>query len=323
MYETTFSSEDLAPADRFDGWRQHLSQLVPVEVCTDNTTSLQASARVISLGPVQLIRMRVQPMCWYRSPAMVRQYDPELYQVTFPQSGTLGVAWSDCETSHAARDVVIQDTSIPGANRMTTGPDHSAYHGTAIMVPKALMPFPPRWVGALAHRRISAREGMGALLADAVGRIAADTGTYRQTDGPRLGTVVADLVAALLAHELDAERDLQPDTHQQALTSRIQAFIQQHLNDPQLTPGAIAAAHCISRSYLYRLFQAQGATVTAWIRQQRLERARNDLADPSLKTIPIHAIATRWGFTSAADFTRAFRTAYGIPPKDYRGSWIS
>lgn len=37
-----------------------------------------------------------------------------------------------------------------------------------------------------------------------------------------------------------------------------------------------------------------------------------------MRTMPIHAIATRWGFARAADFTRAFRTTHGVPPRAYR-----
>ena len=38
----------------------------------------------------------------------------------------------------------------------------------------------------------------------------------------------------------------------------------------------------------------------------------------SLRTTPIHAIAARWGFPRASDFTRAFRAAYGLSPKECR-----
>jgi transcriptional regulator GlxA family with amidase domain len=58
--------------------------------------------------------------------------------------------------------------------------------------------------------------------------------------------------------------------------------------------------------------------VAGWIRSRRLERCRRDLADPSLAAHPVAAIATRWGFASAADFSRAFRTAHGVPPAEYR-----
>ena len=52
--------------------------------------------------------------------------------------------------------------------------------------------------------------------------------------------------------------------------------------------------------------------------RKRLSGARRDLADPALHDLPIHRIATRWGFTDHATFTRAFHAANGIPPRDYR-----
>jgi AraC-like DNA-binding protein len=58
--------------------------------------------------------------------------------------------------------------------------------------------------------------------------------------------------------------------------------------------------------------------VAGCIRTWRLEHCRRDLADCTLRDRPIHAIAARWGFTSAAHFTRTFRAAYGLTPKDYR-----
>ena len=63
---------------------------------------------------------------------------------------------------------------------------------------------------------------------------------------------------------------------------------------------------------------ADGLSVMAWIRRQRLERARRDLTDADLRTMPVHAIARRWGFSQHSVFTRAFRAAYGISPSDQR-----
>ncbi|GGQ13574.1 hypothetical protein GCM10010187_32420 [Actinomadura coerulea] len=41
------------------------------------------------------------------------------------------------------------------------------------------------------------------------------------------------------------------------------------------------------------LFQEQGLTVAAWIRERRLERCRHDLADPRLLARPVQGVATR------------------------------
>ncbi|MGP3976590.1 helix-turn-helix domain-containing protein [Streptomyces sp. 8N114] len=106
--------------------------------------------------------------------------------------------------------------------------------------------------------------------------------------------------------------------HRRALFARIQSFIWEHLGDPALCPDAVAAAHHISTRSLHRLFQSQGCTVSSWIRRQRLNRARRDLADPQLGDHTIQAVAATWGFPRAADFTRTFRAAYGITPQDFR-----
>ncbi|MGW5265624.1 helix-turn-helix domain-containing protein [Microbispora sp. NPDC004025] len=85
-----------------------------------------------------------------------------------------------------------------------------------------------------------------------------------------------------------------------------------------LTPETIAAAHQISVRHLYTLFAEQGLTVAAWIRRCRLEQCHRDLADPRRRSLPIQSVAARWGFTDAATFSRAFRAAYGMSPRDHR-----
>jgi AraC-like DNA-binding protein len=70
----------------------------------------------------------------------------------------------------------------------------------------------------------------------------------------------------------------------------------------------------VSVRYLHRLFEDEQATVAGWIRFRRLERCRRDLLDPALSAEPVSAIAGRWGLPSAADSSRLFRAAEGVPP---------
>ena len=82
----------------------------------------------------------------------------------------------------------------------------------------------------------------------------------------------------------------------------------------------IAAAHHVSLRSLHQHFHDEGLTVAGWIRQRRLESCRQDLADPALADRPVAAIAARWGFSSAGDFSRVFRAVHGLPPAEYRMS---
>ncbi|MGX5210919.1 AraC-like ligand-binding domain-containing protein [Streptomyces violaceus] len=314
VYETVFRSGDVPAADRFDYWRELMIQTVaPMDMSSDHADDFRASMRVLELGAVHVWPTGFQSVRFHRTPKLIRQSDPELLHMTFVSRGTVGVVQAGREATPGPGDLCVVDFSRPFDSH--AGP----VKGVGVEVPKEMLALAGKGVNELLGRRISGREGFGALLAQFLTRITSDTGSFQPSDGPRLETIVLDLVSALLAHELAADNTFTPEARRRTLTLRIHSFIQQHLADPQLTPRAIAAAHHISLSHLHRLFREENTTtIAAWIRHQRLQRSRRDLADPALCHNTIHQIATRWGFTRAADFTRAFRTHYGMPPRDYR-----
>jgi AraC-like DNA-binding protein len=141
---------------------------------------------------------------------------------------------------------------------------------------------------------------------------------YRPTDRLRLGAVLTDLLTALLAHHLEDDACLPPESRQGALFLQFQAFIRQELGNLELSPETVAAAHHISLRYLHRIFRNHGHTVAAWIRRERLEHCRRALADPALRPTPIHRVAAHYGFAHPSVFSRAFAAAYGCSPRDYR-----
>ncbi|MGW1379763.1 AraC-like ligand-binding domain-containing protein [Streptomyces sp. NPDC002446] len=313
--DLVFRSDDVPVPDRFDYWAELLGRThAPMELRSDYADDFRASQRVLALGAVTVWSATFQPLVFRRTPKLIRQSDPETYHLALLLRGRVTGAWRHRETDFTPYDLFINSSSLPDEVHSTGAPVTSV----ALEIPKALIPLPRDMARRVVGAPVSAREGMGALLGRFLTRLTEDTTPYQPTDAPRLGTVVTDLTAALFAHLLEAGDCLPPETHRRTLTLRIQAFIREHLHDPHLTPATIAAAHHISTSYLHRLFQDEEATVAAWIRRLRLEAARRDLTDPALHAVPLHAIATRWGFARAADFSRAYRAAYGTTPKDHR-----
>ncbi|GGR49351.1 helix-turn-helix domain-containing protein [Streptomyces netropsis] len=317
LSETEFRTEDLPGADRFDFWCERIGRThAPLDLHSEYAKDYRAQQRVLHLGAVHVWPTTHQSLRFRRTPKLIRQSDPEQYHIGIPLHGTNRIAWADQKALYGPYDIQVFDSSRPVEVESTNGPD--PFSGIGIEIPKTLLHLPQHKMDRLFARGMSGREGMGALLVQFLTQLTADTSPYLPSDGPRLGTVVVDLLSGLFAHALEAERSLPPESCSRTLVLRIRSHVQQNLDDSLLSPRTIAAAHNISTSYLHRLFRNEHETVAAWIRHQRLERARRDLADPAMCSTTIHTVAARWGFTRAADFTRAFRTAYGMPPKEYR-----
>ncbi|MBL1102014.1 helix-turn-helix domain-containing protein [Streptomyces coffeae] len=311
---TVFRTGEVDPAGRFDCWRDLMSKtLCPLDMNSEHAAQFQAEARLLELGPVSVYPTIVEPMSWRRTPRLIQQSDPECYYLTFPITGSLGITQAGREAVHGPREMYVVDTSQPFQCVTSV-----ALHAVGLEVPRKLVSLRKERADVLLTRRLPGDDGYGILLAQLLEQLANDTGLYGPADGPRLGSIIVDLLSSLLAHTLDRETSLPMETRQRTLVLRIRAFIEDNLDDPELTPRCVADAHHISLSYLHRLFQREEETLAAWIRRRRLERVRCDLTDPALSGIPIYSLATRWGFPGGADFSRIFRRTYGVTPREFR-----
>ncbi|WP_234476352.1 helix-turn-helix domain-containing protein [Streptomyces sp. MBT65] len=300
-FRTAFRGEDLPPPAR-----------LPTRATSGTGTDFRALARVRRLGPLHLLELTCSPSVLSRTNPLIRRSDPGLCSVVFPLHGSLTVSQAGRVAVLRGRGLTFYDSSRPLRLRIT-GPGPATLLRADVL--RSLLPLPARRIDRLAGVLLPGRTGLGALLTHFLTDLAADPRAYPAADETLLGAVALDLLAATLTHHLDTTPAPPPGP---GLLPRIESYVRTHLADPDLTPRTVAAAHHISVSYLHRLFRSRGTTVTALIRHGRLERARHDLADRRLRELPVHRIAARWGFRDHSAFTRAFRTAYGVPPREFR-----
>ncbi|MER7488427.1 helix-turn-helix domain-containing protein [Streptomyces sp. NPDC126497] len=312
-----YRSEDAPAQERLDRRRGPTAGTHgPTDTTGEHADDVGAAPLTLELGPPSPVPRALGPLLVLRTPRLIRGSDPELYQLALPVRGCHRVTHAGRDTVLGAGEMVLHDGSRP-LHSVAAAPQGSA-ELIQVQIPKARLPLSPGSVDRLVGRRLSGRDGIGALLSGFLTGLVRDADRYRPADTARLGGVLLDLLTALLVHALEAERSAPSESHRRALMLRVQGFIERHLGDARLSPQAIAAAHQISTRSLYKLFQEEGLTVAAWVRERRLENCRRALADPALNSRPVHAIAARWGFTDSAHFSRAFRAAYGMPPKEYR-----
>ncbi|MFD7320146.1 helix-turn-helix domain-containing protein [Streptomyces sp. NPDC059875] len=312
-----FTTDALDRADRFGWWHDMTATaLIPTVMHSAYADDFHAEAHALDLGAVQVTAMRYPPLTTARTPRLISRADPGYYQLSLTLSGDMWISQAGRDTAVGAGDLMVYDSSLPFLGG-TRSEDGRLGHIVA-QFPKALLPLPSREAERLVALRMASDSGFGAMLAQFLVRLATDGASFDETDAPRLTRMLLDLLAGTAGRHLDAESAPEPESRRRALFLRIQDFVRRELADPGLSPATIAAAHHISVRYLHRLCQEHGVTVSGWIRDARLDRARHDLADPAQRTTPVHDIAARWGFRHHAAFSRAFRTAYGCTPSEYR-----
>lgn len=320
---------EVPAADRLDFWHDTVCHtLVPLRMSTDYAGDYQGVLMHRDLGAGQLVDKTACPLVVERTTRLIRASDPGLYKIELQLRGASVLVQDGRETLLRPGQAAVVDTGRP--YHMAAGYPQPAASGrmgdeaelprlVTLTVPQSLLPVPVERVTAVTATELSRRLPTGALIAATLAQLTRSAAAGDEATAARLVPVVADLFAAGLAALHDRLATLSPECRQRALLARVEAFIETHLADPDLSPSTIAAAHHISLRSLYQVFTTHAdGTVAAHIRRRRLERCRRDLADPAHRHRPVAAIAAAWGFPSLAHFTRLFRTTYGRPPATYR-----
>lgn len=312
-----FDTRVLPPAERYELWLDVVASTAPALISSPHVACFDAYARSVDLGSLRITDFTYPSLTMARTPRLIRQADPEMYQLSLTRLGNGTVNQQRREASVRPAEFTLLDNSRPFVAHHEAPPDEPL-NTITVNIPHSLLPLSSAKVTNLLGSTLCGSTGMGGLLAQFLRQIASHPEQFATADTSRLGSIALDLISATLAQQLGAEDSLPGEVRQTALRRQVDTFIDNNLADPQLTPRAIAAAHHISLRTLHRMFAGEDVTVAELIRQRRLERCRRDLADPRMRAQPIYAIAARWGFPDKAHFSRLYRSTYGHSPQEFR-----
>jgi AraC-like DNA-binding protein len=131
-------------------------------------------------------------------------------------------------------------------------------------------------------------------------------------------THVRDLVAMALGATREAGEVAEGRGARAARLAAIKADIVTNLDHGDVSVGAIALRHQLTPRYIQVLFESEGMTLTEFVLNRRLARAKALLCDEVRVLDKIAAIAFDCGFGDLSYFNRAFRRRYGAAPSDVR-----
>jgi len=130
---------------------------------------------------------------------------------------------------------------------------------------------------------------------------------------------VHDLLAVALGATKDGVELARTRGIRAARLHAIKKDLLEHI-DGSLSVAEVAARHRMTPRHVQRLFEENGTTFTAFVREQRLVRARAMLASPRFSHQRIGEIAFEVGFNDLSYFIRTFTRRFGMKPRDARHS---
>ncbi|WP_329322144.1 helix-turn-helix domain-containing protein [Streptomyces sp. NBC_01262] len=300
-------------ATKLEFWRDVVSRsFVPLEIVPRERADFHAELRTARVGAVQVAVVTTQPHL-ARTRRQTGSEASDCVKVSLQLTGHCVLTQGDHQAELEPGDLAVYDT-----RRAYTLDTDRPGRSLALMFPRAMLRMPERDLTRVTGIAVSCRDGLGMVVRPFLYGLARQVDELESVGTPRLADSVTDLLGTLLAEQAGADRTPPYDDGRQVLTRRILVYMEQRLPDPRLGPDEVAAAHHISRRYLYKLLAEHGYTVSGWIREHRLARCRRDLTDPALSHLPVAAIGSRWGFPGPAHFSHAFKTAYGVSPSEAR-----
>ncbi|MEW2289426.1 helix-turn-helix domain-containing protein [Streptomyces sp. NPDC047841] len=271
----------------------------------------QGRIRTSRLGPVQVVTVEGGPV-WIRRPAQpVESLHDGCLMVMSLFEGSAVVSQGHRETHMQPGETVFYDATHPMRITFT-----GTFRVACLIFPRRLIGLTETHLKRVLATPISSCAPSASLLTPLLDGLGDTVPKLPPGTSEVLVRHVVGLLSVLAEERLPEETGLPQGA--QDLLSRIKAYIDQRLGDPDLTLLSVARTHHISTRYLHKLFEYEDTTASRWIQRRRLERCRRELARRGAAAMTISAVARPFGFSSAAHFSRAFRRMYGMSPAEWR-----
>jgi AraC-like DNA-binding protein len=296
--------------DKVSYWSDAVGRaLVPVAVAPREAKPFDGRITTDSLGYLRISRMEADAKRVSRTRALIARSPGDLVAVGLQVAGTATLIQDGRRAELGSGDLAVYDMARPFS---FSYPQRFTTH--VFQLPRHVLGVADSDIRLVTGTAIGTGHGFGAILRPFLTTLADAAPSYAPAVGQRLAGHVVDLFATLITDQARRTSDGSRDH----LVRNVRAHIDRNLGQASLSPESIAQAHHISVRYLHRLFEGEGITVSRLIQQRRLEACARELARRGRVTPTVSAVARRWAFVNPAHFSRAFRAAYGLSPREWR-----
>lgn len=307
------SIEAIAARDRAEVWHDSCAQtFVGVDVRAVPDEPIGGRVRAYDLGDLVVGEIDASGQGMARTQQLIDRADEQYLLLTLQTRGTGRVAQGDRRTLLRPGECAILESHRPFELNFD-----AAFDVWVFGFPRHLVRLAEHERRRLAAQSVNCRTGLAGVASRALQDLALHS---EELGGEPPGSVLSmanDLVVTLFREHLSKSSELGGAMHA-TVPLRVKHYIDQRLADPALGPDEVAAAFGISTRYLHRLFESEHETVAQYIRDRRLERCRLQLLDPRFSGHTISTLAYGCGFGDLSGFNRAFKSKYGMTPRQLR-----
>lgn len=309
--ELAFSTESVHPRDRFDLWHSIACRAYAQHECTPAAPAkFSGTLQKASLAQATLSVYENTPMDLWRTPRQVEMAPSDRVFICLQLDNSCHISQLGRETTIHPSEFTIIETSKPYT---FIYPETSRQ--LVLDIDRAELTRRLGAISGVTALNIAPSEGIGGLASGFLQMLPRHAASLSDAHGQRVATQVIDLVALALARRAElAQVKLGSGS---ALTLiRLRAAVEQALPNRDATCQDVAAAAGISLRYANTLLAREQTSLERLIKERRLERCRAALAEDGARSIS--DIAYTWGFSDISHFSKAFKSAYGLSPRDYR-----
>jgi AraC-like DNA-binding protein len=306
-----FGYGELRGEAAFATWAATTSATYEIDAEVATRSDFRFGLSAWDLGPIMIGAVQSDPIRSWRSSRTIAASGIDHYMLQVYEGGRFLGTVKERETVIEPGDIWVIDMSRGAAT------NYVGFRSINIAIPRLSLAPLLRDPDALHGLHLSARTPLGGMLSSFLVSL--------KQQAPRLSPIQANAIAQSTIHLVAGAAGPAADAGHlarkglaTALLTRMRAFIEAELANPDLGAELLCGHFGVSRASLYRLFSPFGG-VHVFIRRRRLARAFRELTAPSSR-LRIGKVAERWGFENTSSFTRAFRESYGLTPRDARAA---
>ncbi|MFW3170423.1 helix-turn-helix domain-containing protein [Geodermatophilus sp. CPCC 206100] len=306
------STAEVPPARAFEYWCDLICDtFVQLSAAPTTPGPFSGALRLVDLPGVQVTTVRSTGQRVRRTRRLIARTSEDYLLASIQVTGR-GRVEQDGRVAHLRPgSMAFYDSTRPYALHFD-----DAFEQTVVQVPRQ------RLLAAAGVRDEAVHNTAVPLAPEGPGSVVAGFFTglaLLQRRDPAGAALLSPHADGLLATALRLTSGVGPVPEDRVLAREAVArHLRERFADPRLDVDSVAAACCLSRRALFRLFEGEPAGLTTVLRRIRVEHAQRLLTTQPRR--PVAGVGTACGFAGEAQFHRAFRAVTGQTPAEYRAA---